>query len=114
MPRTTPHRVVERRQRVLDAREQQEVHGGQEQQGTPLGERRAGEEREQVVVVGDGAADDGVGAAAVTLDDRGEASEVVGQRLLDEHGGQKLAGSSGVTAPKKNHNSTSVPTAPTP
>ena len=63
------------------------MHGGQEQQGAPLGERRAVEERQHVVVVGDAAADGGVGGAAVTLDDCGEAPEVVGQRLLDEHGG---------------------------
>jgi hypothetical protein len=98
---------------MVGAREQQEVHGGQEQQRTSLGEWRAIEEREQVVIVGDGATDGGVGAATVTLDDRGEAPEVVSERLL-EHRCQKLAGSSGVIAPKKNHSSTSVPTAPTP
>jgi hypothetical protein len=48
------------------------------------------------------------------LDHGGKAPEVVGQRLLDEHGGQKLAGSSGLMAPKKNQSNTSVPTAPTP
>ena len=90
------------------------MHGGHEQQGSPLGERCASEEREQVVIVGDRSTDGGVGAAAVTFDDRGETPEVVSQRLLDEHGGQKLAGSSGLIAPKKNHNSTSVPRAPTP
>jgi hypothetical protein len=71
---------------VLGAREQQEVHGRQEQQGTPLGKRRASEERKEVVIVGCPAADGGVGGAAVTLDHGGEAPEVVGQRLLDEHG----------------------------
>ena len=63
------------------------MHGRQEQEGTSLGERRAIEEREQVVIVGDRAADGGVGGAAVTLDHGGEAAEVVGQWLLDEHGG---------------------------
>ncbi len=81
------HRVVERRQGVLGAREQQEVHGGQEQQRPSLGERRAVEEREHLVVVGHGPADGRVGGAAVTLDHGGEAAEVVGERLLDEHGG---------------------------
>ncbi len=63
------------------------MHRRQEQQGTPLGEWRAGEERQQVVIVGNRAADGGVGGAAVSLDHRGEAPEVVGQWLLDEHGG---------------------------
>ena len=81
------HRVVERRQRMLGAREEKEVHSCQEQKGTPLWEWCAIEERQQVVMVGDRAADGGVGRTAVTLDHGGEASEVVGQRLFDEHGG---------------------------
>ena len=50
----------------------------------------------------------GVGGAAVALDRGGEGPEMVGQRLFDGMG-QKLAGSSGLTAPKKNHSRTSVP-----
>ena len=80
------HGVIERRQRVLAAREQKEVHGRQEQQRTPLGERCASEERQQVVIVCDSATDGRVSGAAVTFDHRSEAPEVVGQRLLDEHG----------------------------
>ena len=79
------HRVVERGERVVGAREEQVVHGRQQQEGPPLGERRAVEEREHDVVVGHAAADGRVGGAAVALGHGGEAPEVVGQGLFDEH-----------------------------
>jgi hypothetical protein len=72
---------------MLGAREEKEVHRRQEQEGTSLGERRATEERQQVVFLGDRAADGGVGGPAVTFDHGGEAAEVVGQWLIDQHAG---------------------------
>ena len=61
------------------------MHGGQQEEGPALGERRSVEERQHLVVVGHAAADGGIGGAAVALGHGGEAAEVVGQRLLDEH-----------------------------
>jgi hypothetical protein len=72
---------------MLGTREQKEVHSRQEQEGTSLGEWRAIEERQQIVIVGDRAADGGVGGPAVTLDHGSEALEVVGQWFFDEHAG---------------------------
>ena len=79
------HRVVVGGERVLGPREEQPVHGGQEEQGAPLGERRAVEEGQDVGIVGDAPADGGVGAAAVALDRGGERPEVARERLVDEH-----------------------------
>ena len=80
---------------MLGSREEKEVHGGQEQERAPLGERRVVEERQHVVVVGDAPADGWVGGAAVALDHGGEAAEVVGQRLLDEHAVRSWRGGAG-------------------
>ena len=71
---------------MLRAGQQEVVHGGQQQQGAALGERGTVEERQHVAVVGDAAADGGVGPAPVVLHDGGETTEVVGQRELDQHG----------------------------
>ena len=71
---------------MLHARQEQVVHRGQQEQGPPLGERGQVEERQHALVVGHLPADGRVGGAAITLDDGGEAAEVIGQRLLDQHG----------------------------
>ena len=82
------------------------MHGGQQEEGPALGQRRAVEQRQHLDVVGHAPADGGIGGAAVALGHGGEPPEVIGQRLLDEHAAQKLAGSSGLTAPKKNQSRT--------
>ena len=61
------------------------MHGRQQEEGPPLGEWRPVEQREHAVVVGHAPADGGVGGAAVALGHGGEAPEVIGQGLLDEH-----------------------------
>jgi hypothetical protein len=52
-----------------------------------LGDRRAGKERQHIVVLSDGAADGGIGGAAISVDHGGEVTELVAERLLDEHAG---------------------------
>ena len=61
------------------------MHGRQQQQRAPLGERGPVQEREHVFVVGHAAADGGVRDAAVAFDHGGEATELLAQRLLDQH-----------------------------
>ena len=61
------------------------MHRGEEQERTALGEGSAVEQREHLLVVGDAPADGRIGGAAVALGHRREATEVVGQRLLDKH-----------------------------
>jgi pyruvate/2-oxoglutarate/acetoin dehydrogenase E1 component len=77
--------VVEIGQWVLYPRKKEEVHGRQEQERTPLEKGCIVEQRQHVVIVGDGAADCGVGGAAVTLSGLGEGSEVIAQRLISVH-----------------------------
>jgi hypothetical protein len=72
---------------MLSAGEEEEVHGRQEQQRASLGDRRAGKERQHIVVLSDGAADGGIGGAAISVDHGGEVTELVAERLLDEHAG---------------------------
>ena len=84
-----------RGQRVLDAGEEQEVHGRQQQERPALGEWCSVEEGEHLVIFGHGPADDRVGGAAVPLDDRSEGPEMVGQRLFDEHGVRSWRGAAG-------------------
>ncbi len=79
------HGVVVGGERVLGAGEKERMHGGQQQERAPLGERRAVEQGQDFCVVGDAAADGGVGAAAVALDRGRERQEVTGERLVDEH-----------------------------
>ncbi len=79
------HRVVEAGERVLRAREEEVVHGGQQNERPALGEWGPFEDGEHVLVVGHPAADGGVGGRAIALGHGGEAAEVVGEWLLDEH-----------------------------
>ena len=104
------HRVVVGGQRVVRSREKKEVHGGEQQERAPLGERSVVEQREDACVVGDAAADGWVDGAAVTLDHGGEGRGSGRPAAARRARGQKLAGSSGLTAPKKNQSSTSMPT----
>ena len=84
---------------VLGAGEEKEMHRGEEEQGAPLRGRSGLEKGKDLLVVRDATADGRVGGAPVPLDHSGEPEEVLGHRQV-EHG-QKLAGRSGLTAPKK-------------
>ena len=70
---------------MLGARQEEVVHRSQQQQGPPLWEGRPVEKGQHAVVVGHAPADGGVGGAPVALGDGGEAPEVIGQGLFDEH-----------------------------
>jgi hypothetical protein len=72
---------------VLGAGKEEEVHGRQQQQWAPLGDRRTGQERKHIFVLGGGAADGGIGDATIAVDHDGEVTELVAERLLDEHAG---------------------------
>ena len=61
------------------------MHRGEQEERAALGQRGPVEERQDLVVVGHGPADGGVGRAAVAFDHGGEAPEVIGQWLLDQH-----------------------------
>ena len=84
---------------MVDARQQQEMHCGQEEVGSALGQRSLGDQVQHVGLDGHAAADGGIGDRPVVLARVGEGGELVGQGLLGH--GQKLAGSKGVTAVKK-------------
>ncbi len=87
---------------MLGPGQQEIVHRGQQDEGTALGQGCVVEDGQHLVVLRHVAADGRVDGAPVTLGHGGEGAEVVGQRLVDEHAGpQKLAGRSGLTAPKK-------------
>ena len=90
------------------------MHRSQEQDGPSLGRRGRIEQGQHRRVFGDGPADGRVGDPPVVLDRRGEGAEVVRQRQVDDHAAQKLAGRSGLSAPKKNHSRTSAATVPAP
>jgi hypothetical protein len=62
---------------VLYARKKEEMYGCEEQERAPLQERCVVEQRQHVVIVGDGLADCGVCGPAVTLRGPGEGSEVI-------------------------------------
>ena len=79
------HRVVVGGQGMVGSRQEQVVHRGQQDEGPALGQRRVVEQGEHLVVVRHAAADGRVDGAPVTLGHGGEAAEVVGQRLVDEH-----------------------------
>jgi hypothetical protein len=70
---------------VLYPTKKEEVHGRQEQERAPLEERCIVEQRQHIVIAGDGSADCGVGGAAVTLGGLGEGSEVIAERLIPVH-----------------------------
>ena len=71
------------------------MHRSEKEQGASLREWRAVEERQDLLIVGDGTADGGVGGAAVPFDGGGKAPEVVGQGLLDEHAARSWRGGAG-------------------
>jgi hypothetical protein len=63
---------------VVHSREKKEVHGGEQQEGAPLGEGSVVQQREHTSVVGDAPTDNWIDQAAVALDGGGKAAEVVG------------------------------------
>jgi hypothetical protein len=65
---------------VIHSRQEEDVHGSEEQKRASLGEWRVVEERENSCIVGDASADGRIDDATVALDRGGEAAEVVGQR----------------------------------
>ena len=98
----TGHRVVVGGQGVLCPAQEEIVHRGEQDERTALGQGCVVKDGQHLVVLRHVTADGRIDGAPVTLGQGGEGAEVVGQRLVDEHAGpQKLAGRSGLTAPKK-------------
>jgi hypothetical protein len=63
---------------MVHSREKEKMHGGEEQEGSTLGEGGVVKEGEHACVVGDSSADRRIDDAAVALNRRSEASEMVG------------------------------------
>jgi hypothetical protein len=66
-------------QGVGGAAQEDEVDGGQEQVRPPLRHRRLGEQRQDLAIVGDAAADDVIGGGPVARRSLGEEEELFGQ-----------------------------------
>jgi hypothetical protein len=63
---------------VVHSGEKKEVHGGEQQEGAPLGEGSVVEQGEHASVVSDASTDGWIDDAAVVLDGGGKAAEVIG------------------------------------